>query len=80
PGVCAAMDAGRDPASPEVQALVRRWLVLQRRFIEMAPGMDDTLRQMYVQEPELARQSGISNELIAYLRRSKATLPPEEQT
>ena len=80
PGVCAAMDAGRDPASPEVQALVRRWLVLQRRFIEMAPGMEDTLRQMYAQEPELARQSGISNELIAYLRRSKATLPPEEQT
>jgi len=54
--------------------------VLQRRFIEMAPGMEDTLRQMYAQEPELARQSGISNELIAYLRRSKATLPPEEQT
>ncbi|MCA1416867.1 TipAS antibiotic-recognition domain-containing protein, partial [Bradyrhizobium sp. NBAIM20] len=49
PGVCAAMDAGRDPASPEVQALVRRWLVLQRRFIEMAPGMEDTLRQMYAQ-------------------------------
>ncbi|RTL23691.1 MAG: albicidin resistance protein [Burkholderiales bacterium] len=76
----AAMDAGRDPASPEVQALVRRWLVLQRRFIDMAPGMEDTMRQMYAQEPELARQSGISNELIAYLRRSKATLPPEEQT
>ena len=76
----AAMDAGLDPATPEVQTLVRRWLVLQRQFVNMAPGMEDTMRRMYAAEPELARQSGISPELIAYLRRSKATLPPEEQS
>lgn len=74
-----AMDAGRDPATPEVQALVRRWLALQRQFMNMAPGMDETMRRMFAEEPELARQAGISPELIAYLRRSKATLPPEEQ-
>lgn len=76
----AAMDAGLDPATPEVQTLVRRWLVLQRQFVNMAPGMEDTMRRMYAAEPELARQSGISPELIAYLRRSKATLPPEQQS
>lgn len=76
----AAMEAGLDPATPGVQALVRRWLVLQRQFVNMAPGMEDTMRRMYAEEPELARQSGISPELIAYMRRSKATLPPEEQT
>jgi DNA-binding transcriptional MerR regulator len=76
----AAMDAGLDPATPEVQTLVRRWLVLQRQFVNMAPGMEDTMRRMYAAEPELARQSGISPKLIAYLRRSKATLPPEEQS
>ncbi|MGM9483324.1 MerR family transcriptional regulator [Roseateles sp. NT4] len=75
----AAMDAGRDPGVPEVQALVRRWLVLQKRFIEMAPEMKDTMQRMYAAEPELARQSGVTPELIAYLRRSKETLPVEEQ-
>lgn len=76
----AAMDDGLDPAAPEVQALVRRWLALQRQFVNMAPGMEDTMRRMYAEEPELTRQSGITPELIAYLRRSKATLPPEEQS
>lgn len=76
----AAMDAGLDPAAPEVQALVRRWLALQRQFVNMATGMEDTMRRMYAEEPELTRQSGITPELIAYLRRSKATLPPEEQS
>lgn len=77
-GARAAMDAGQDPASAEVQALVRRWLVLQKRFLEVAPGMKDTLQRMYAAEPELARQSGVTPELIAYMRRSKETLPPEE--
>ena len=75
----AAMEAGLDPASPEVQALVRRWLVLQKQFLEVAPGMKETMQRMYAAEPELARQSGITPELIAYLRRSKETLPAEEQ-
>lgn len=74
----AAMDAGRDPAAPDVQALVRRWLVLQQQFLEVAPGMKDTMRRMYAAEPELARQSGVTPELIAYLRRSKDTLPAED--
>lgn len=73
-----AMDAGRDPAAPEVQALVRRWLVLQKQFLEVAPGMKDTMQRMYAAEPELARQSGVTPDLIAYLRRSRETLPPEE--
>lgn len=75
----AAMAAGLDPGSAPVQALVRRWLALQRQFVDMAPGMEDTMRRMYAEEPELSRQSGITPDLIAYLRRSKATLPTEEQ-
>lgn len=76
----AAMDAGLDPAAPEVQALVRRWLALQKQFLEVAPGMKDTMQRMYAAEPELARQSGVTPELIAYLRRSKETLPLGEQS
>ncbi|MBI3349325.1 MAG: MerR family transcriptional regulator [Burkholderiales bacterium] len=75
-----AMDAGSDPAAPEVQALVRRWLVLQKQFLDVAPDMKDTMQRMYAAEPELARQSGVTPELIAYLRRSKETLPPEDHT
>jgi len=76
----AAMEAGRDPAAAEVQVLVRRWLVLQQQFLEVAPGMKDTMKRMYAAEPELARQTGVTPELIAYLRRSKETLPPGEKS
>ena len=76
----AAMDAGTDPGTPEVQALVRRWLLLQKQFLDVAPGMQDTMRRMVADEPELARQSGVTPELIAYLRRAKASLPAEEQS
>ena len=74
----AAMAADLDPGSPTVQALVRRWLALQQQFMAVAPGMQDTMKRMYAAEPELARQSGVTPELIAYLRRSKETLPPGE--
>jgi DNA-binding transcriptional MerR regulator len=75
-----AMDAGVDPAAPAVQTLVRRWLVLQKQFLEVAPGMKDTLQRMYAAEPELARQSGVTPDLIAYMRRSRDTLAAEEKT
>ncbi|MFG6488107.1 MerR family transcriptional regulator [Roseateles sp. BYS78W] len=75
----AAMEAGKTPDAPEVHALVRRWLALQQRFKDLAPGMEDTMKRMYAAEPELARQSGVTPELLAYLRRSKDTLPPEEK-
>ena len=35
------------------QGLVRRWLVLQKQFLEVAPGMKDTMQRMYAAEPEL---------------------------
>ena len=75
----AAMEAGKAPDTPEVHALVQRWLALQQRFKDLAPGMEDTMKRMYAAEPELARQSGVTPELLAYLRRSKDTLPPEEK-
>lgn len=74
----AAMDAGKAPDSPEVQAIVRRWLVLQQQFLEAASGMKDTMQRMYASEPELVRQSGITPELLAYLRLSRDSLPPQE--
>ena len=83
----AALDAGTDPAAPAVQQIVRRWRALQQRFMELVPeGMSAHVQRMYEQEPEIARQSGISPELMAYLRRSRDTLPelntpgaPDEQ-
>lgn len=78
----AAMDAGRDPAAPEVQALVRRWLSLQKQFMAASPDMprmEATMKRMYAAEPELVRQSGVTPELLAYLRRAKESLPAEEK-
>lgn len=76
-----AMEAGRDPAAPEVQALVRRWLSLKKQFMAASadmPQMEATMKRMYAAEPELVRQSGMTPELLAYLSRAKASLPPEE--
>ncbi|MBS0446334.1 MAG: MerR family transcriptional regulator [Proteobacteria bacterium] len=71
------MDAGTDPSDPAVQAIVQRWLALQRQFMKVEPGLADAMRRMYADEPEVARQSGVTPELLAYLRRSRESLPKD---
>lgn len=71
-----ALDGGVDPTNPVVQQIVRRWRELQQRFMELVPpGTAERVKRMYEQEPEIARQSGITPELMDYLRRSRDSLP-----
>jgi len=42
-----AMDAGTDPADPEVRALAARWMGLVREFTGGDPGIEQSLRAMY---------------------------------
>lgn len=66
-----AMEQGLEPGSAPVQALLDRWLALQQSFMAIHPGLRDTVRRMYEQEPELRRQAGGSPELVAYLRQAR---------
>jgi DNA-binding transcriptional MerR regulator len=49
--VKAEMDAGTDPADPKVQVLAQRWRELVESFTGGDPGIRQSLRTMYEQEP-----------------------------
>jgi DNA-binding transcriptional MerR regulator len=70
--VRAAMDAGADPASAPVQALARRWTELVREFTGGNPGIEQSLRTMYQQEPGAASQHGLDPQLFAYVEKAIA--------
>ncbi len=59
PAVRAAMERGEDPASPEVQALARRWKGLVAEFSGGNPGIERAVSQMYKNEgPALQARYG----------------------
>lgn len=66
----AAMLANADPASPEVKAIAQRWLELVNQFT----GPDETIQRkfaaMYANETPIQRDTGVTPELLAYLRRA----------
>lgn len=45
-----AIDAGTDPADPQVQAYARRWMELVREFTGGDPGIAQSLKRMYENE------------------------------
>ncbi len=45
-----AMDAGTDPADPQVQALAQRWMGLVQEFTGGNPGIEKSLQRMYQEE------------------------------
>jgi hypothetical protein len=74
PRLTAAMRAeyerGTDPADPRVQELARRWQGLVEEFTGGDPGISDSLRRMYQNEPEMRERSGIDPGLMEYVRRA----------
>jgi DNA-binding transcriptional MerR regulator len=65
-----AMRQGKDPSSPEVQALARRWKGLVEEFTGGDPGITESLRRMYANEPSVRQMSGIDEDLGAYVGRA----------
>jgi DNA-binding transcriptional MerR regulator len=65
--VRAEMDNGTDPASDNVQALVRRWKELLAEFTGGDPGIQQSLNRMYQQEPSVQTRTGIDPALMAYV-------------
>jgi len=64
------MEKGTDPASPEVQALARRWRELVEAFTGGDPEIEASLKHMYRQEPQVAASQGLSEELFQFLGRA----------
>ena len=64
------MQRGTDPRSEAVQALARRWKELVEAFTGGDPAMEQSLRTLYAQEPEMRERSGLDPELTAYVGRA----------
>jgi len=62
------MANGDDPASPEVQAIAKRWQELIEAFTGGDPGIRASLQKMYEDEgPEKASRGMVNPELMAYI-------------
>lgn len=70
--VRAEMEAGTDPADPKVQALARRWQGLLAEFTGGNPAIQNSLNQMWAQEPALGQMTGIDEKLSAYIKQMMA--------
>lgn len=66
--VQAEMARGTPSASPAVLALAQRWRVLARQFVGQNEGLKQKVQAMYENEPGLQRETGVTPEMIAYLR------------
>ncbi|HJX26667.1 MAG TPA: MerR family transcriptional regulator [Thermoanaerobaculia bacterium] len=68
--VRAEKEKGTDPADETVQALARRWRELIEAFTGGDPGIAESLRKMYQQEPSVREQAGVDPEIFAYVSRA----------
>ena len=63
-----AMDAGRAPDSPEVQALARHWFDLFRSFAGDSPATQQKVRQALVNEPGLTDDGFVTPAMRKFMR------------
>jgi DNA-binding transcriptional MerR regulator len=70
--VRAEMEKGTDPASPAMQALAKRWMELVHAFTGGDPGITESLRTMYREEPAAREKAGVDSEIFGYVQRACA--------
>ena len=70
--VRAEMEAGSDPASPQVQQLARRWMALVEEFTGGNQEIGQAVKRMYEQEPEMRERTGIDMAMFDYVNRAMA--------
>jgi MerR family transcriptional regulator, thiopeptide resistance regulator len=68
--VRAEMEKGTDPASETVQVLARRWMELVHAFTGGDPGITQSLRTLYQEEPAARERSGLDAGIFAYVQRA----------
>ena len=73
------MQRATPAGSPRVLALALRWRALMQQFIGQNEGLRDKISAMYAQEPDLQRHTGVTPELIGYLRSALLAAEPAAQ-
>ncbi|HEU4846057.1 MAG TPA: MerR family transcriptional regulator [Burkholderiaceae bacterium] len=69
------MDAGAAPGDAAMQALARQWLALFRSYAGDRPETRDKVRLALAQEPQLMLGTWMTDQMMAFIRQSIATLP-----
>lgn len=69
-----AMDEGRAPDAPEVQALARHWFELFRSYAGDNPATQMKIRQALENEPALTATGWVDAPMRAFMRESMASL------
>jgi MerR family transcriptional regulator, thiopeptide resistance regulator len=70
--VRAALEGGKDPASPEVQALARRWMELVQQFSGGDAGIERSAANLLREEPEARDRFGLDPRLFEYVGKAMA--------
>ncbi len=70
--VRAAIANGIGPDSPTAQQLAQRWMGLVHEFTGGNPQIEQTLSQMYQQEPATAQQYGLDDTLFQFIEQAMA--------
>lgn len=68
--VRAAMDAGIPAASPDAQALAKRWMGMLVRDTGGDPRLLAKLNAMHFQEPTIQEQTGVTPDVMAYIHQA----------
>ncbi len=68
----AEMARGTDPKDPRVQALAKRFRQLIEEFTGGDPAIEESLRNMYRNEPQFAEQQGVDRSLNDYVAKALA--------
>lgn len=67
-----AMNNGTAPESREAQELAKRWMSMMTRDTQGDPRLLAKLNDMHLNEPEIQKASGVSLEMLNYIRQAFA--------
>ena len=70
--VRAEMDKGTDPASETMQRLSRRWMELVQEFTGGDPGIAESVKKLYQNEPSAQQRTGLDPQIMAYVQQAAA--------
>lgn len=71
------LEKGTPPQSPDVQALVQRWMTYFRSYAGDNPATHAKIRAAHMNEPEMMAGTLVDARLIDYLKQGMASLRPQ---
>ena len=70
--VRAEMDKGTDPASETMQRLSKRWMELVQEFTGGDPGIAQSVKNLYRNEPSAQQRTGLDPGIMTYVNQAVA--------